>query len=103
MTARTPLTDQMTLIYPGYYGGFNWGGHAYDPRTNMLIVNDMVMPQIGFLHPQEGAQKLESLKKNDITNASWATHVQEGTPFQSIRGAFNSSSACPATSLPGAI
>lgn len=87
----TKLTDQMTLIYPGYYGGFNWGGHAYDPRTNMLIVNDMVMPQIGFLHPQEGAQeKLESLKKNDITNASWATHVQEGTPFQSIRGAFNS-------------
>lgn len=87
----TKLTDKLTLIYPGYYGGFNWGGHAYDPRTNMLIVNDMVMPQIGFLHPQEGAkEKLAELKANDRTNANWGTHVQEGTPYQSIRGAFNS-------------
>ncbi len=87
----TKLTDKPTLIYPGYYGGFNWGGHAYDPRTNLLIVNDMVMPQIGFLYPQEGAkEKLAALKANDITNAGWGTHVQEGTPYQSIRGAFNS-------------
>lgn len=87
----TKLTDKMTLIFPGYYGGFNWGGHTYDKRTGMLIVNDMIMPQIGFLHPQEGAaEKLAELKKNDVTNASWATHAQEGTPYQSIRGAFNS-------------
>lgn len=87
----TKLTDKMTLIYPGYYGGFNWGGHTYDKRTGMLIVNDMIMPQIGFLHPQEGAaQKLAELKENDITNASWATHLQEGTGYQAIRGAFNS-------------
>ncbi len=87
----TKLSDKMTLIYPGYYGGFNWGGHTYDKRTGMLIVNDMVMPQIGFLHPQEGAaEKLAELKKNDITNAAWGTHVQEGTPYQAIRGAFNS-------------
>lgn len=87
----TKLTDKMTLIYPGYYGGFNWGGHTYDKRTGMLIVNDMIMPQIGFLHPQEGAaEKLAELKANDVTNASWATHLQEGTPYQSIRGAFNS-------------
>lgn len=87
----TKLTDKMTLIFPGYYGGFNWGGHTYDKRTGMLIVNDMIMPQVGFLHPQEGAaEKLAELKKNDITNASWATHAQEGTPYQSIRGAFNS-------------
>ncbi|MFG5777513.1 membrane-bound PQQ-dependent dehydrogenase, glucose/quinate/shikimate family [Comamonas sp. J-3] len=87
----TKMTEQMTLIYPGYYGGFNWGGHSYDKRSGLLIVNDMVMPQIGFLHPQEGAkEKLDELKKNDITNASWGSHLQEGTPYQSIRGAFNS-------------
>lgn len=87
----TKLTNRMTLIYPGYYGGFNWGAEAYDPRTGMLIVNDMLMPQIGFLHPQAGAaEKLAALKQNDLTHAGWTTHVQEGTPYQAIRGAFNS-------------
>lgn len=88
----TKLTDKMTLIYPGYYGGFNWGGHAFDPRTNMYFVNDMRMPQIGFLAPQDqAADMLAKLKAEDgMHKSAWATHVQEGTPFQSIRGAFNS-------------
>ena len=88
----TKLTTEPTLIYPGYYGGFNWGGHAFDPRTNMYIVNDMRMPQIGFLEPQAtAAEKLAKLKAEDGGHKSgWATHVQEGTPYQSIRGAFNS-------------
>ena len=88
----TKLTDKMTLIYPGYYGGFNWGGHSFDPRTNMYFVNDMRMPQIGFLAPQEqAADMLAKLKAEDGGHkSSWGTHVQEGTPYQSIRGAFNS-------------
>lgn len=88
----TKLTTEPTLIYPGYYGGFNWGGHAFDPRTNMYIVNDMRMPQIGFLAPQDkAADMLAKLKAEDGGHKSgWATHVQEGTPYQSIRGAFNS-------------
>lgn len=90
--AYTKMSTEPTLIYPGYYGGFNWGGHAFDPRTKMLIVNDMRMPQIGFLAPQDqAADMLAKLKAEDGThNSNWATHVQEGTPYQSIRGAFNS-------------
>ncbi|WP_284334821.1 membrane-bound PQQ-dependent dehydrogenase, glucose/quinate/shikimate family [Comamonas sp. NoAH] len=88
----TKLTTEPTLIYPGYYGGFNWGGHAFDPRTNMYIVNDMRMPQIGFLAPQDtAADQLAKLKAGDGGHKSgWATHLQVGTPYQSIRGAFNS-------------
>ena len=88
----TKMSNKMTLIYPGYYGGFNWGGHSFDPRTNMYYVNDMRMPQIGFLAPQEqAADMLAKLKAEDGSHKSaWGTHAQEGTPFQSIRGAFNS-------------
>jgi quinate dehydrogenase (quinone) len=88
----TKLTTEPTLIYPGYYGGFNWGGHAFDPRTNLYIVNDMRMPQVGFLEPQAtAADKLAKLKAEDGSrNSGWATHLQTGTPYQSIRGAFNS-------------
>ena len=87
----TKLTTEPTLIYPGYYGGYNWGGIAFDPRTNMLIVNDMRMPQQGFLEPQaDAAEKLKALKEGDKKNSNWGTHLQEGTPYQSIRSAFNS-------------
>lgn len=87
----TKLTDKLTLIYPGYYGGYNWGGMAFDPRTNLLIVNDMRMPQQVFLAPQEtAAATLEKLKAEDFRNSEWTTHVQEGTPYQAIKGAFNS-------------
>ena len=90
--AYTKMTTEPTLIYPGYYGGFNWGGHAFDPRTNMYFANDMRMPQIGILVPQDqAADTLAKLKAEDgMRNSGWSTHLQEGTPFQAIRGAFNS-------------
>ena len=45
-----------------------------------------------MLAPQDqAADILAKLKAEDgMHKSAWATHVQEGTPFQSIRGAFNS-------------
>ena len=34
-----PPSLQGTLMYPGYDGGAEWGGSAFDPATNRLIVN----------------------------------------------------------------
>ena len=34
-----PPTLQGTMMYPGYDGGQEWGGSAFDPATNRLIVN----------------------------------------------------------------
>ncbi len=39
---RRPLAPpslEGSLIYPGYAGGANWGGAAFDPATNRLILN----------------------------------------------------------------
>lgn len=42
----TPPSLKGTLIFPGYDGGGEWGGPAYDPATNMLYVNANEMPWI---------------------------------------------------------
>ncbi|MCD9028368.1 membrane-bound PQQ-dependent dehydrogenase, glucose/quinate/shikimate family [Luteimonas sp. BDR2-5] len=55
----TPLSDQKrTLIYPGYYGGFNWGGGALDAATGTLIVNDIRMAQWGRFISRGEAEQL---------------------------------------------
>ncbi len=35
----TPPSERGTLLYPFTGGGANWGGAAYDPMRNLLIVN----------------------------------------------------------------
>ena len=35
----TPVTQHGTLLYPGNLGGANWGGSAFDPARNLLVVN----------------------------------------------------------------
>ena len=35
----TPPSEQGTLLYPFTGGGANWGGAAYDPMRNLLVVN----------------------------------------------------------------
>lgn len=34
-----PPSKEGTIIFPGFDGGAEWGGPAYDPETHMLIVN----------------------------------------------------------------
>ncbi|HSS97322.1 MAG TPA: PQQ-binding-like beta-propeller repeat protein [Terriglobales bacterium] len=34
-----PPSKEGTIIFPGFDGGGEWGGPAYDPETHMLIVN----------------------------------------------------------------
>lgn len=35
----TPPSEQGTILYPFTGGGANWGGAAFDPRRNLLVVN----------------------------------------------------------------
>ncbi|MBW7893159.1 MAG: PQQ-binding-like beta-propeller repeat protein, partial [Chitinophagaceae bacterium] len=35
----TPPTEKGTLIFPGYDGGGEWGGGAFDPQSEMFYVN----------------------------------------------------------------
>jgi quinoprotein glucose dehydrogenase len=42
-----------TTIYPGFDGGAEWGGPAYDPDTGLLYVNANEMAWLGSLAPND--------------------------------------------------
>jgi quinoprotein glucose dehydrogenase len=49
-----PLTvGADTTIYPGFDGGGEWGGPAYDPDTGLLYVNANEMAWLGSLAPSD--------------------------------------------------
>ncbi|HYG40713.1 MAG TPA: PQQ-binding-like beta-propeller repeat protein [Cytophagales bacterium] len=41
-----PPSKQGTLIFPGFDGGAEWGGNAFDPASNVLYLNSNEMPWI---------------------------------------------------------
>jgi quinoprotein glucose dehydrogenase len=41
-----PPSTQGTMIFPGFDGGAEWGGSAFDPQTRLLYVNANEMPWI---------------------------------------------------------
>lgn len=48
----TAQSTKETLIFPGNFGGFNWGSVSVDPVRNILIVNDSRMPDTTHLIPR---------------------------------------------------
>jgi quinoprotein glucose dehydrogenase len=42
----TPPSLRGTLIFPGFSGGAEWGGQAFDPETRLLYINANEMPWI---------------------------------------------------------
>jgi len=49
----TPPSVQGTLFHPFTGGGANWGGAAYDPRRNLLIINMSSLAHVVQLFPSE--------------------------------------------------
>jgi len=87
----TPLSDQQrTLIYPGYYGGMNWGGGALDARSGTLIVNDIRMAQWGQFIKREEAKRI-----NLTPSAEGEYSEQLGTPWGVERSMFVSPLGIP--------
>jgi quinoprotein glucose dehydrogenase len=48
-----PPSEEGSLLIPGFDGGGEWGGSAYDPETSNLIVNASEMPWIIKMNPYE--------------------------------------------------
>lgn len=87
----TPLSDQKrTLIYPGYYGGMNWGGGALDAATATLYVNDIRMAQWGKFIKREEAKRI------GLTPSAEGEYSQMlGTPWGVERSMFVSPLGVP--------
>ena len=53
----TPPSLQGTVIFPGFDGGANWGGAAFDPETGLLYVNANEMAWVLRLVERSGSDQ----------------------------------------------
>ena len=69
---------KQTVIFPGYDGGAEWGGSAYDPESGLLYVNANDLPWTGGLAPAEAPTSGSALYKRDC--AACHRDDRQGTP-----------------------
>jgi glucose dehydrogenase len=53
--------DQQTVVFPGYDGGAEWGGQAFDPETGLYYVNANDLAWTGGLTPNTGGHSGKAL------------------------------------------
>ena len=71
--------DKLTVVFPGFDGGAEWGGSALDPSTNVLYVNANEMAWLGGLTPTKlGGTPGEQAYQN-LCSVCHGTH-REGSP-----------------------
>ena len=92
----TPPSLQGSIERPGYAGGANWGGGAWDPQRQWLIANVMDLPMIVALIPREqfDAQRYSG------TYDGWEFARQAGTPYGMRRRVLMSPLGVPCTKPP---
>ncbi|MGH3997510.1 MAG: hypothetical protein ACRDTJ_08620, partial [Pseudonocardiaceae bacterium] len=82
----TPPSVQGSLAFPGHIGGMHWGGVAFDPHRERVIVNTNRLAMIVRLIPRDK----ESDAPNDPLNNRLGGEFgrQAGTPFAMFRYPF---------------
>jgi len=81
----TPPSLEGTLMFPGFGGGMNWGGAAFDPERQLVVVNTLRLAMWVRLRPREPG--------SDRGN-------QLGTPYSMSRGMLISPSGLPCNAPP---
>ncbi|HEY0180338.1 MAG TPA: pyrroloquinoline quinone-dependent dehydrogenase [Dokdonella sp.] len=92
----TPPSLEGTIERPGYVGGANWGGGAWDPRRRLLIVNVVELPFVVALMPRERFDA----EYDSGRYADWEFARQAGTPFAMRRRLLKSPLGAPCTPPP---
>jgi quinoprotein glucose dehydrogenase len=71
---------QSTVVFPGYDGGAEWGGQAFDPESGLYYVNANDLAWTGALAPDDAGQSGKALYLRDC--ASCHRDDRQGTPPQ---------------------
>jgi quinoprotein glucose dehydrogenase len=87
----TPPSIQGTLATPGYLGGMNWSGYAYDPQRSLLIVNTNNLAARVRLIPRDKV-------RSDTEDGSYGS--QRGTPYGMLRRFLQAPSDLPCSKPP---
>jgi quinoprotein glucose dehydrogenase len=87
----TPPSIQGTLAIPGNIGGMNWSGYAFDPHSNLLIVNtNHLIARVRLIQ----RDKVQS----DNEDGEYGS--QRGTPYGMLRRFLQSPSDLPCGAPP---
>ncbi len=83
----TPPSTNGSLIYPGNFGTFNWGGIAVDPENGVMFGMPTYLAFVSRLIPKEDVDETETNKGEQGVNANkGADYAVEMGPFLSPLG-----------------
>jgi len=90
----TPPSTQGTLVHPGNFGVFNWGGVAVDPVRQMVFSAPAYLAFTSKLIPREDAETTYVSEEEPFLNENF------GSPFAVELKAFVSPIGLPCTAPP---
>jgi quinoprotein glucose dehydrogenase len=93
----TPLAERPTLLFPGSLGGANWGGGAYAPQGQRLIVNVNAAPFVAQLIRGAGAATRQD---HPVVGQETMFVTMQGTPYTLAVGPLTSPLGIPCTAPP---
>lgn len=92
----TPPSQKGSLLFPSALGGGNWGGAAFDPATNTLVVKaENLATRIKFITKADIAADDKSFPMVD-----YLTRPLKGTPYRIEGEVFMSPLGIPCTPTP---
>ncbi|WIG55849.1 MAG: Glucose dehydrogenase, PQQ-dependent [Rhodanobacteraceae bacterium] len=92
----TPPSVQGSIEQPGYAGGVEWGGLAFDPIHQVAVVNTNDLPMVVALVPRDQLEAQKRSKQYD----DWGFSLMRGTPFAMRRRPWTSSMGAPCIKPP---
>ena len=92
----TPPSLEGTLELPGYAGGINWGGLAYEPDSDTVITFSMDLPMDVALMPRDELRQV--YESGDFKEYDFAR--MSGTPYAMRRSLLDSPLGVPCTAPP---
>ena len=95
----TPPSTQGTLVFPGDFGMFEWGGIAVDSRRQIAIANPMSIPFISKLIPR-GPNNPSEPNGQHPAGTELGLQPMYGTPFGVHLSAFISPVGVPCLAPP---
>ena len=101
----TPPSEQGTLHFPGFGGGGNWGGAAFDPKSNLLIIKSMSIGTQHWLIPNEGGAitPMPTKDSSQVPGSNYRSGAGDpmpGTPYSTLTRNFQAPSGVPCTPPP---
>jgi len=90
----TPPSETGTIIYPFTGGGANWGGSAFDPARNLLVINMSNMAHHVTLIPADRVAEVSEVFHDQEVSP------QESAPYGMKREVMLSPLGLPCTSPP---